>query len=76
MDKAKGIFVLKVKNGDYGFNPETLKYGDRDLRVEYEDLGDALREFLIYVDVDEYNSNESVKATLTFTYKPEKVKKG
>lgn len=70
-----GTYKLVVKDGDYGFNPKTGQYGEKDLVEEFTDLSLALRDFLEWTEINSYDDDQPVKATLTFTYKPKKGKK-
>lgn len=65
-------YKVVVKDGDYGYNAETGKYGVFDRIVETKSLAEAVGEFM-----DAVNSayvDEDHKATLTFTQKAKKVK--
>ena len=72
MAKSKAKFKVVVKNGDYKYeiNKKTGQYDSKmvDLETDYDDLGEALAEFLSYA-TDNYNEN-----ALTLTCKPRKQK--
>lgn len=73
------MYTVKVKNGDYGRDPNTGQYGSMDLLVEFEDLSEALHEFLncvISAKADAEYDQKVQPVTLTFKVKqPKKGKK-
>lgn len=67
-------YRLVVKNGDYGYNSETKTYGDVDYVLETGNVGEALREFLGHIEVENYAGGSKVSLVFKFS-KDKKDKK-
>lgn len=66
-----GLFKLVAKDGDYGYN--NGQYGSFDYVFETTDAVDIMRQFLEYVQSEDYEGGQ--KVTLSFKNKKEKDKK-
>lgn len=70
MVSKAATFKVVVKNGDQKYSYKTNQYKTTDYVYESNSLGDALREFLDYVN-DEYNEDK-VSLTIVPTKKDKK----
>lgn len=61
-----GIYKVVIKDEDLKWNVETSEYDTVDLKVETENLKEALQEFLDYTDG---------KTKITLTFHPAKKEK-
>ena len=60
------MFTLKVKDGDYGYRKDGT-YGSYDYIFETEDAVEAMRQFLEYVQGEDFEDGATVKMTFKTT---------